>query len=129
MSDPVGPQLLYVEDEPLIREVGSTTLEDAGFKVLAIESGAEAIKILEERGADFKALVTDIDLFKGPDGWLVAKYARELFPQIPVIYVSGGSAGDWPSMGVPGSIMVAKPYASAEFVVAVLSATLNADHR
>jgi hypothetical protein len=43
---------------------------------------------------------------------------------MPVIYVSGGSAGDWPSEGVPGSTMLAKPYASAQLVVAVSNSTV-----
>ena len=61
MSETSGPLLLYVEDEPLIRELGVTVFEDAGFAVLVLESGADAIKALDERGADLKALVTDID--------------------------------------------------------------------
>ena len=125
MSESSGPLLLYVEDEPLISELGVTILEDAGFAVLPLGSGAAAIEALDERGADFKALVTDIDLLRGPDGWTVARHARERLPDLPVIYVSGGSSGDWPSMGVPGSKMLVKPYAAAQLVVAVSSATLG----
>jgi CheY-like chemotaxis protein len=125
MSESAGPLLLYVEDEPLVSEVGVTILEDAGFAVLPLASGADAIEALDDRGADFKALVTDIDLLAGPDGWMVARHARERRPEIPVIYVSACRSGDWPSMGVPGSQMLVKPYAAAQLVVAVSAATLD----
>lgn len=78
--------------------------------------------LLTERGRDFKALITDIDLGGQPNGWDVAKHARELFADIPIIYVSGASSQDWPSLGVPGSVMLVKPYAAAQLVVAVSSA-------
>jgi CheY-like chemotaxis protein len=61
-----GPLVLFVEDEPLIRELGVTAFEDAGFSVLAVATRAEARALIEERAADFAALVTDIDLAAGP---------------------------------------------------------------
>ncbi len=125
MADASRPLLLYVEDEPLIREFGIAAFEDAGFAVVALHSGAEAVSVLDDRGTDFKALITDIDLAPGPDGWVVAKHARERVPDLPVVYVSGGSSGAWSSMGVPGSIMVVKPYAAAQLVVAVSTAMLE----
>jgi CheY-like chemotaxis protein len=128
MTDSTGPLLLYVEDEPLILDLGVSAFEEAGFGVAAVPSGTEAIVALDARGAEFKALITDIDLGGGPSGWEVAKHARELFPDMPIIYVSGGSSNDWSSMGVPGSIMVVKPYASAQLVVAVSSAMLGSDN-
>ncbi|MFI4966029.1 MAG: response regulator [Caulobacterales bacterium] len=127
MADDGGPLLLYVEDEPLILDLGVTGLEDAGFTVAAYRSGQDAIAALDRRGAEFKALITDIDLDGQVDGWGIAKHARELFPQMPVVYVSGGSSHEWASMGVPGSVMVVKPYASAQLIVAVSSAMLGPD--
>lgn len=127
MADNAGPLLLYVEDEPVIRDLGVIALEEAGFAVDAIDEGGPAIAALEARGAAFRALITDIDLAGGVCGWDVARRARELFADLPVIYVSGGSAHDWASMGVPGSIMIAKPYASAQLVVAVSTAMLGSD--
>jgi hypothetical protein len=35
--------------------------------------------------------------------------------------MSGDSAGDWSSQGVPGSIMLQKPFAVAQVVTAVAS--------
>jgi CheY-like chemotaxis protein len=119
------PLVLYVEDEPAVLELGVTALGDAGFGVEAAHTGAEAIAHLEARHKRFSALVTDINLAAGADGWEVARRARELFPDIPVVYVSGASAEHWPARGVPGSLMLAKPFAIAQLVVAVSTATLG----
>jgi DNA-binding response OmpR family regulator len=53
------------------------------------------------------------------DGWEVARRAREISPAFPIVYMSGASAGDWTSKGVPHSIMLAKPFAPAQLVTAV----------
>ena len=125
MSETTGPTVLYVEDEPLIQELAVAALEEAGFDVAIAASGAQALAALDERGADFKALVTDVDLGDGPNGWDVAKAAREKFPAMPVVYVSGGSSNDWPSMGVPGSVILPKPFAMGQLVVALSNAMLH----
>ncbi|MGZ6039325.1 MAG: response regulator [Phenylobacterium sp.] len=127
MTDVEGPTILYVEDEPLIQELAVIALEEAGFSVAAISSGRDAIAALDEGGDAFRALITDVDLTPGPSGWEVAKHAREKYPGMPVVYVSGGSSNDWPSLGVPGSIMLVKPHAMAQLVVAVSTAMLHAD--
>ena len=85
MSEIQGPRLLYVEDEPLILELGVTALEESGFSLDTVSSGRAAIAAIDERGTDFKALITDIDLGAGPSGWDVAKHARERFPDMPII--------------------------------------------
>jgi hypothetical protein len=45
--------------------------------------------------------------------------ARAIDPEFPVVYISGASAADWPSKGVPNSIMLPKPFAPAQLVTAV----------
>jgi CheY-like chemotaxis protein len=120
-----GPLVLYVEDEALIQELGILALSDAGFTVSAYLSGVEAMTALNGQGPTIKALVTDIDLGRAPNGWEVARHARELCPGLPIVYVSGGSSHEWTSMGVPGSVLVAKPYAAGQLVVAVSNVMLG----
>ncbi|MBA4794428.1 MAG: response regulator [Phenylobacterium sp.] len=121
-----APLVLYVEDDPAVCDLGVTALEEGGYRVTAVDSGAAAIALLETPGADFVALVTDIDLKGDSSGWDVARRARELFCDLPIIYVSGASGHEWPSRGVPGSIMLAKPFALAQMVVAVANVSLGA---
>ena len=47
------PSLLYVEDEPLVLELGVTASEEAGFEVTALPTGSDAMVLLTERGRDF----------------------------------------------------------------------------
>jgi DNA-binding response OmpR family regulator len=111
--------LLLVEDEALIRENLEAELAEAGFKVVCVSNGMEALAKLDADGGSFRAIVTDIRLGSGPDGWKVARRARELKHEMPIIYMSGDSAHDWPVRGVPCSIMVSKPFAPAQIVTAV----------
>jgi len=67
----------------------------------------------------YRALVTDINLKGKMDGWEVARQARMIDPEFPIIYISGASAADWPSKGVSKSIMLSKPFAPAKLVTAV----------
>jgi len=86
--------ILYVEDDPLLREIAAMTLEDAGFNVVIAESGAAAFDALDDNADPFCAVVTDVNLGTGPDGWAVARRGRELNHFLPVIYVSGASGHD-----------------------------------
>ncbi len=63
--------------------------------------------------------MTDINLRGRLDGWEVAQRAREMDPYFPVVYISGASAGEWPSKGVPNSIMLEKPFAPAQLITAI----------
>lgn len=125
MTDENAPLVLYAEDDPAVLDLGVAALEDGGFRVEAVHTGADAIRELEKPDTTIRALVTDIDLPGGATGWDVAKRARELFPDLAVIYVSGGSSHEWASKGVPGSVMLTKPFALAQLVVAVSNATLG----
>jgi DNA-binding response OmpR family regulator len=71
----------------------------------------------------FRAVITDINLGTGPDGWDVGRRVRELVPGMPVVYLSGESSKDWPNRGVPCSLMLAKPFPPAQLVVAIVSLT------
>jgi|SRR4051794_22815083 DNA-binding response OmpR family regulator len=117
-------RLLLVEDEEGIVFLLEETLRDAGFELEVAKSGSEALTILEAETKTLCGVITDINLGEGPDGWQVARHARELSSQIPVVYMSGGSGHEWTSHGVPNSTMVSKPFAPAQIITAI-SAQLN----
>jgi DNA-binding response OmpR family regulator len=118
---PAHQAVLYVEDEPLLRELASVILEDAGFEVVTAEDGRAAFEALDNDGSPFCAIVTDVNLGSGPDGWAVAKRGRELNKTLPVIYMTGASGHQWQAEGVPRSVMLRKPFASAEILQALRS--------
>ncbi len=118
--------VLVVEDEVLIQSMLSEALHEGGFATKIADSGEDAIRLLDAPEPKYRALVTDINLGRGKlDGWEVARHAREVDPEIPVVYMTGDSAADWSSKGVPNSILIAKPFAPAQILTAV-SQLLNA---
>ena len=111
--------VLFVEDEDLIRELNAGELEEAGYGVVVVENGDGALEALDGSADPFCALVTDINLGKGADGWEVGRRARELDEQMPVIYMSGGGAHDWKTKGVPNSVLLGKPFTPTQLIAAV----------
>jgi len=111
--------ILLAEDESLIALSIEEALEDGGFAVLTAESGEDALAVIDGGGHIFLGLITDVRLGGGADGWDVARRAREVFPNIAVVYMSGDSAAEHRSRGVPGSLMVQKPFATAQIVNAI----------
>jgi CheY-like chemotaxis protein len=116
--------LLLVEDEPLIGMNLAESLREGGYSVHHAISGAEAVAMLETKEAAVSGIVTDVQLGPGPDGWDVARRARELIAHIPIIYMTGDSAGEHTAQGVPDSVMVQKPFAVVQIITA-MSMLLN----
>ena len=113
------PVILVVEDDDTIQTVVESTLTDGGFEPAIAPSGEEAVTLLKGLKTKYRALVTDISLRGTMDGWEVAKHAREIDPEFPVIYMSGRHAPEWASKGVPNSIMLEKPFAPAQLTTAL----------
>ncbi len=124
---PAMPLILLVEDEDIIREMLVEALEDAGFATLAAGDAQAAVKLFEENSAEIRGLITDINLADGMDGWELACTAREQVSDLPVVYVSGASGHEWASRGVPSSLMITKPFAPAQIVVAISSLLVASD--
>ena len=111
--------VLFVDDEELIRELSSAELEEAGYGVVLVESGDSALEALDGDADPFCALVTDVNLGEGADGWDIGKRARELDDEIPVIYMSGGSAHEWAAKGVRNSVLLRKPFTPSQLIAAI----------
>ena len=110
----------YVEDDPLIREITAVSLEDAGFEVVRAENAPAAFVALEAQGSRaIGAVITDINLGSGPDGWEVARRARLVNCDVPVLYVTGADANNWPSKAVSHSRILSKPFSLQQVVMAM----------
>ena len=126
-SDTTAPVLLYVEDETLTQGLVETALREAGFAVLTASDGHEALAQLDAHKATVRGLITDINLGDCPDGWAVARSARQSISGLPVLYVSGACEHEWTANGVPNSLMIAKPFAPAQIVVGISSLLMASD--
>jgi len=118
-----SPSLLLVEDEPITALSSMVALEQHGYRVNLCSTGFDALNIIEmEERID--AVVTDIDLGLGPNGWEIARRARDHFPNAPVIYITGKAAGDYEEEGVPESRILEKPF-HIDVLVDMISSVLN----
>jgi len=111
--------VLVVEDDAPVQTIVEEALADGGFEPAIAASGEEAVTLLKGIKGKYRALVTDIQLRGVMDGWEAARRAREIDPEFPIVYMTGGNAADWPSRGVPNSILLTKPFAPAQLVTAV----------
>lgn len=127
MTEPAAPTVLVIENEPLLLMEFEDALKEAGFLTVTVTTAAEAFTQLDRELSRFSAVLTDIDLGSKITGWEIARRARELSPGMPIIYMSGRSSKDWRIHGVPESIMLAKPFASAQLATAVATLVTNAD--
>lgn len=111
--------VLVVEDEYPIQGIVEDALTEGGFATDIVSSGEEALTLFGGRVKNYKALVTDVGLKGRLNGWEVAAQIRETDPAFPVVYMSGAHASEWASKGVPNSMMLAKPFAPAQLVMAI----------
>lgn len=81
-------RVLVVEDETLVRELVAEVLSDAGYQVAEAGTGDEAAALIEAPGG-FDLVLTGIEMPGRLDGVAVARRARVLRPDVPVMFVSG----------------------------------------
>jgi len=102
-------RILFVEDEPDLRQMGRDSLARVGLDVTIAESAEAALSTLTREGP-FDAIVTDI-MLPGISGVQLADAARHTYPDMPVLYMTGYSGA--PIEGATpaaGSRVLRKPY-------------------
>ena len=108
---PQSLTVLIVDDSAMMRAMIKRVahLTDIPIaQVLEAGNGVEALQQLENHAVD--VLFTDINMPGEIDGAELAKEARNLRPDLPVVYASGRyTAGDLTPM-VPRSLFLPKPY-------------------
>ncbi|WP_346731408.1 response regulator [Bradyrhizobium sp. 177] len=78
--------ILVVEDEQLMWELVEDALVDGGFEAELATTGEEAVTLLQGTNSKYRAVVTDINLPGTVDGWEVARRARAIDPNFPIVY-------------------------------------------
>jgi CheY-like chemotaxis protein len=111
-------QILFVEDDILVSYSSCNFLRDRGFRVFEADCALEAGDIVD-RLPYLSALVTDIDLGMGEDGFDVARRMRAAYPGVSVVYVSGTAGARHLEEGVVDSVFIAKPYHPRQIVEAL----------
>ena len=106
--------ILLVEDEAMVRAVAERALTRKGYTVLTAAHGEEALEILERRPDGVDLLVSDV-VMPMMDGPTLVRHARERFPTLKVIFMSGYAEEQLrKSIDVPGVVFLAKPFSVQE---------------
>ena len=117
---PVKCRVLFVDDEPVVRLMGKTALERAGYEVLMAKTGEEALRILEEQGDGFAAAILDLSM-PGWSGFETLHRIKQSRPGLRVLISSGHDQSTirakFPGED-PGSLLE-KPYSAAALVARV----------
>ena len=114
MASSVGPVVLVVDDEPLLRMAAIASIEGAGYTAIEASSADEAIKILEKR-SDIRAIFTDVRMPGSMDGERLAHAVRDRWPPVEIIVTSGHSMLGMDRLPERGRF-IAKPYDDAALI-------------
>jgi signal transduction histidine kinase len=99
-------RVLFVEDDPLVREAVVRGLEDCGFDVMVAADGDKALAMLDA-GLDADVVFSDIVMPGKVSGIDLAGLLRERRPGLPVVLATGYT--DQRAV-IPGVQVLAKPY-------------------
>lgn len=106
----VGGTLLFVEDDPLVRESVAPALEGGGFFVIMAESADAALACLEA-GTKVDVVFSDVVMPGTLNGIDLARTITTRFPHIKVVLATGYSEN---RVSMPGVQVMAKPYDVAD---------------
>ena len=116
------PAVLVAEDEPTVRALAESIIEELGCSTFSAGNAREALAVLEG-GAPITLLFTDINMPDGPDGidgLELARRAVEILPALRVIYTTGGELTDgMTALFVDGGTFLPKPYRRQRLIEAV----------
>ena len=104
-----APIVLLVEDEVLISHLVASSLSEHGFIVHETTTADEALRYIRS-GGDVDVLFTDVNLPGRINGAELAVEARQLRPDLPIVYPSGRYQPTDIGRLVPRSVFLSKPY-------------------
>jgi len=103
--------ILVVEDEPGVRVTTVEMLTRLGYRILQAEDGKSALDIIRS-GEPIDLIFSDVVMPGGVRGPELARQAREMLPQVRILFASGYAEGDLARDGKldPDVILLSKPY-------------------
>ena len=113
--------VLLIEDEPSIMALVSATLERNGYEVACVESGAEALRLLEK--GQYLGVVSDMRTPGGVDGAQVHTWIKEHRPDLidKVVIITGDYANEETVITLRkiGALYLEKPFRVQDLIAAV----------
>ena len=113
--------VLLIEDEPSIMALVSATLERNGYDVVCIESGAEALRLLEK--GQYLGVVSDMRTPGGVDGAQVHSWISANRPDLAdkIVIITGDYANEETvsTLRKIGALYLEKPFRVQDLIAAV----------
>ena len=109
--------VLVVDDQPAVRNLARTVLEQAGLRVLTAADGQEAVTVFAQHAREIHAVLLDLSM-PGMDGGEVFMHITQLVPEIRVVLCSGFNEQDVNTKlgGRKPAGFLRKPYHPSELV-------------
>jgi two-component system cell cycle response regulator CpdR len=110
-------RILLAEDEEAMRTYLARALHNAGYDVVAVDRGTEALPLLESE--HFDLLLSDI-VMPEMDGIELAQRCSEVSPQTKVMFITGFAAVSLrASREAPQAKVLSKPFHLKDLVLEV----------
>jgi PAS domain S-box-containing protein len=101
-------QILFVDDEKILIDVGKELLESIGYKVETRISAYDALEAFQAKPDKYDLIITDMTMPK-MTGEKLAKRIKKIRPNIPILMCTGFSTmvalGDMEEMGIHSILM------------------------
>ena len=107
--------LLVVEDEPSVRHLARSVLDNLGYEVLLASNGQDALHVAREhRGSPIRLVVTDV-IMPLMGGKVMAEWLQATYPDLIILFTSGYTDDAITHHGVldAGVEFLPKPYTPA----------------
>jgi signal transduction histidine kinase len=110
-----GESVLVVEDEPAVRELVVSLLEELDYEVDGAGDGAEALAVLAAT-EHVDLLLSDVVLPGGMSGVQLSREVKQRRPEVRILLMSGYAAGTLKKEGRldPGVELLPKPFQQIE---------------
>ena len=120
----VAGTILLVEDEAVVRDMTTKLLSRAGYHVIALADGAEALSRIDQLPESVDVLVTDV-IMPIMSGIELAERIMDRHPGVGVVLLSGYTAEtlNLDRIVARGATFVSKPVSSDQLLAAVRQAT------
>ena len=86
-----GLRIAVVDDDPMILHAFSSLIRQAGYHSDFFSNARDAYKAVTEHAGRYDLLVVDITMPDGDDGVVFAKKVRSVFPELPIMFMTGGA--------------------------------------
>ena len=112
------PDILIIDDEPLMRISISDALKVEGYNVMSAETGGEGLKSIKDTSYD--VVITDLRLPE-VDGVQILKSCKQISPRTKVLMITAYGSVDTAveAMKIGAYDYITKPFSMDEFILTV----------